>query len=659
MDYFLFGSLFYLLGGIIPLFFKDKDKSKVFVIFASIALLFLFPFSLNILLGGDKIESLFLFNLPIGTVPVRIDPLSAFFILIISLGGFFSAIYSSGYMKIYLEEYSLSSFYFFLGLLIFSMLMVVTVQNAIMFLIIWEIMSLSSYFLVLFENKKEDIRKNSNYYLIAMQIGAAFLIAAFSLISVKSNSVDFLDFKSLLNNQNKYSFLLFILFFIGFGTKAGFAPFHTWLPKAHPSAPTGISAIMSGVMTKTGIYGILRIISLMDVIDPFIAYMIFYIGLITGIIGIINAISQDDIKRFLAYSSIENVGIIGTALGLGLIGIVYEIKFVALMGLIGAILHIINHFTFKSVLFFGSGIIYSQTHTRSLNKLGGLIKFLPITSVMFLISSLAISGLPLFNGFISEFAIYLGFVKAFSFSNVFVNVGAILGLSGLAFIGSVALLGFTKLYGICFLGIQRNEFHIQPNEKNRLLLTPMLILTGMIIISGIFPYVMLILIKNILYQFLHYDFEKDFKFISDIYGSISIVLLVFLALALFIYFIRYLLLKNRKIEEFKTWDCGYQITSSRLQYTGGSFVQPFLHLVKEMVPQKIEVKKEQILFPEKASLVSYTHDFLEKFLIQPVVKFLKLSMELFAWIQSGKMQQYIIYGLIFLLFILIWIFGVS
>ncbi len=659
MNGFLFGSVLFSLGGLAAIFFNEKVKPFFLISSAVIAQFFILPSALDVLLTGKHVEFQLLLSEPVGTAYLRMDSLAALFVVIISIGGLLASIYSAGYMKMYHGRTSaLSSYYFFLGLMISSMMFVVTVQNALLFLIVWEVMSLSSFFLVGFENEKEEVRKAGIYYLTAMQIGAAFLIAAFSWTSAVSGSLDFNSFTQVLSQQNNVGILLFILFFIGFGTKAGFVPMHTWLPRAHPAAPTGVSAIMSGVMIKTGIYGILRIILMSGRPNEIIAYVVFAVGLFTGIIGIANAISQTDLKKLLAYSSIENMGIIAMGIGLGMLGLVYNMNLIALLGFMGALLHIINHFVFKSVLFYGAGVVYSQTHTRNIDKLGGLIKVLPSTSAMFLIASLAISGMPILNGFISEFSIYLGIAKSFSINSLAMNIAALLGLSGLAFIGVMALLCFTKLFGICFLGLPRTELLNQPNDKNASFLLPTGFLTVLMFVIGLSPLYAIFFIGNALKQFLPADSFSNFYNILPIFETVTNLFIVFVGLVLFFWLLRSFLLRGKSVRHFKTWDCGYQVQSSRIQYTSSSFAMPFLHLVRELVPQKINLRKDEVIFPKEARLESYSQDFLERHLIQPVLKFLSWFMNMFSWIQSGRMQQYIIYGLLFLIILLIWIIGV-
>jgi hydrogenase-4 component B len=410
-------------------------------------------------------------------------------------------------------------------------------------------------------------------------------------------------------------------------------------------------------MIKMGVYGILRIILLVGIPDYRLAYGVLIISIITGIYGIVNAIAQTDLKKLLAFSSIENIGVIGIGIGIGMFGLVYNNTFIAAFGFIGALLHTINHFIFKSVLFYGAGIVYSQTHTRDIEKLGGLNKYLPLTSILFLIASLAISGLPILNGFVSEFAIYIGIAKSFSMNNIAVNIAALTGLSGLALIGAMTLLCFTKVYGICFLGTPRSELPFTPEEKEHSLLLPMAFLVLVMIAIGVFPILAINLLSSTVAQFIPNASNTVMPEVISLMTTISISLAIFIIFIGFFFAMRTFLLRKRSVQVFKTWDCGYQKESSRIQYTGSSFAQPILQLVAELVPQKVQVHKEQAIFPVHASFESHTQDFSERLLIQPSIRLLNNFLNKFSWIQSGRMQQYIIYGLIFLVFLLVWIWG--
>jgi hypothetical protein len=239
------------------------------------------------------------------------------------------------------------------------------------------------------------------------------------------------------------------------------------------------------------------------------------------------------------------------------------------------------------------------------------------------------------------------------------NIAALIGISGLAFIGVMALVCFTKVYGVCFLGSPRTKLHSDINENEVSFLVPMSILTAAIFLIGLFPLQAIFILENVLKQFIPAISTYELYRILPTFLTVTNAIVVFVGLIIFFMLIRSLLLRGKQVKEFKTWNCGYQAESSRIQYTSSSFVQPFLHLVNELVPQKIKVSKEQSLFPQEAHLESHTQDFSERYLIQPSINFLNKFMNLFSWIQSGRMQQYIIYGLLFLIFLLIWIIGAA
>jgi hypothetical protein len=265
--------------------------------------------------------------------------------------------------------------------------------------------------------------------------------------------------------------------------------------------------------------------------------------------------------------------------------------------------------------------------------------------------------MPMLNGFISEFALFLGLVKSFSIQVLPMNIAALLGMSGLALIGAMALLCFTKVYGICFLGTSRSEYHALPSEKESSLLFPMIVLTALIVVIGVFPVISVIFLAQVVGQFVPGVFNSAIPEIISSMTTLSMVIAIFISFIIFFSLARTFLLKKKTVQVFKTWDCGYQEESSRVQYTGSSFTQPFLQLTAELVPQKVQIHKEHVLFPAHASFESHAQDFSERVLIQPSLRVLNTFLNKFSWIQSGRMQQYIIYGLIFLVTLLIWIWS--
>ena len=345
-----------------------------------------------------------------GTIPLRIDYLSAWFILIISFTFLTGTWYGFNYMKVYMAQTDNIAFHAISYILAFtSLINICIVQNGIVMLIAWEIMALTSFIVIIFEHYKSKTLKAGINFLIQSHISIVFLTIAFIWVKIKTGSFDFNNITSFTLTQPVLTgFALFSLFFFGFVVKAGFMPFHTWLPLAHPAAPSHISGIMSGVIIKIGIYGILRILLLIRTDMITLGYFILFISLITGVYGVMLAIVQHNLKKLLAYHSIENIGIIGIGIGLGCLGLGFNNQILVITGLGGALLHTLNHSLFKSLLFFSAGNVYQKKHTMNIEALGGLIKQMPHSAILFLIGSLAICGLPPFNGFISEFFIYSG-----------------------------------------------------------------------------------------------------------------------------------------------------------------------------------------------------------------------------------------------------------
>ncbi|MCF0178037.1 MAG: hypothetical protein HUJ90_05375, partial [Bacteroidales bacterium] len=338
-----------------------------------------------------------LFNAP--------DPLSWWFIAIITLIFAAGALYGRDYLKAYSEHKRELCLHYFWYLLTFvSMIALTLAAQAVAFLIVWELMALGSFFLIIFESWNKDVIAAGINFFIQSHISVILLSVGFLIMHSKTGSFLFADWSSYHGNVA----LPFALVCCGFAIKAGFVPFHTWLPVAHPAAPAHISGVMSGVIIKIGIYGLLRSISIFNVNMIVAGSIILAVSVISGLYGVMMAIVQHNLKRLLAYHSIENIGIIGMGIGIGTLAMGAGYPALAALGFGGALLHTLNHALFKSTLFFTAGNIYQAAHTLNVEKMGGLLKKLPVTGLIFLVSAVAICGLPPMNGFVSEMMIYLG-----------------------------------------------------------------------------------------------------------------------------------------------------------------------------------------------------------------------------------------------------------
>ena len=523
MFLFFLGILLLIAGGVFSLFFNEETKLKIVSIFSCIA-------SLLILASINLISNSVINVEPFGEIVLKADGLSKFFIIIISFVTLLASIYANGYMKPYLNKgRQISSHCLFFPLLTASMLTVVVVQNVFAFLIAWELMSLTSFFLVIFENDKKEVLDAGIKYLVYMHISVLFIMLAFVLMANYAGSYNFSDIHNMFLEHQELKDVIFILAFIGFGTKAGFLPLHNWLPYAHPAAPSHVSAVMSAVMIKTGIYGILRVLQLIGKPTLLIGYVVLFVSVITALYGIIYAVTQKDIKKLLAYSSIENIGLIGIAISIIIWGMIYDIQKITLIGIAACFIHILNHAVFKSLLFMCAGSIYLKTHTKNIEKLGGLIKKMPYTGVFFLFAVVAICAFPPLNGFISEFLIYIGLMGMLKFAGSTLFIPIVLAIAALALVGTLVILAMSKLYSISFLGTPRAEESLKvSSDVSKCMLIPMGILACLTLVIGVAAPLVSIIIPAASFIPLNSSLLLDYKQIIMILSIVSAVAFIFL-----------------------------------------------------------------------------------------------------------------------------------
>lgn len=619
--------------------FKDKYKANLLIVTNFIAAALLFKPVLSVLSGHGTLESTIWMGELLKDIVFRVDALSAFFIMIIGGIGLLGTIYAGKYLEPYIKQgKSLNSHLFLFNIFIASMILVVMAQNVIFFLISWELMSFSSFLLMIFEHEEKEVRQSGINYLITMHVGVMFLVVGFILLYLKTGSLDF----SAFNGQ--ISELVFVIMFIGFGIKAGIVPLHSWLPKAHPVAPTHISALMSGVMIKTGIYGILRMLFYTGKPTITISYCVLLVGLASAFFGILYAVAQRNYKKMLAYSSIENIGIIITGMAVGMLGLAYDNIAMTAFGFFGCVLHILNHSIFKTMMFFNAGSVYTQSHTKDMEKLGGLVKPMKNTAALFLIGSLAISALPPFNGFISEFLIYMGFLTSFSSHNYFLYTIIIAALGIIAFVGAMALIAFTNAFSIIFLGSPRTDKakHVEEDVPMTMRL-PIWVLAFCALMIGLFPQNYINLVVMPVQQFATVSVPYDLLSIISVFNIILCIVLAF------VLGLRALLLRGKTVEHRETWGCGYQYPSAKIQYSANSFTRPFLGFLSPFYKRELNFTQIKELFPQKTSFKSRILDIFEFYIIKPIVIVDEFIISKFYWIQSGHTQRYLIYGVVFLI----------
>lgn len=592
-------------------------------------------------------------NMPYGVFSIGLDPLSSFFLVPMFLLSGLAAVYSIGYFKPW-KGRNPGRFWLFYNALIASMAVVLTARNGVWFLVAWEVMSLVSFFLVIFDDGDPGTQKAGWIYLVATHIGTAFLIALFILLGRASGSQDFSQYAVPAGSKGG----LFLLALIGFGTKAGFFPLHVWLPEAHPAAPSPVSAVMSGVMIKTGIYGIVRTLVLLGAVPGWCAWLVLGVGALTGLLGILFALAQRDLKRMLAYSSVENIGIIALGLGLGLLGVHYGSPVVATLGFAGGLFHVMNHSLFKGLLFLGAGSLAHATGVRNIEQLGGLLKRMPWTGTVFLVGAVAICGLPPFNGFASEFLIYVGSFKAI-LSVGGLALAGILVVLALALIGGLAVACFTKAFGIVFLGEPRSPATALAHEVDAAMRGPMLVLAGLCLAAGLTAGFMVRWMEPAVAMVSGLSSGipagagmngPGSPFSLALYAvSILLILLVLLLAA-----VRRRLLAGRALRETVTWDCGYAAPSANMQYTATGYAQPLTHGAQAILRPHREIQPPQGVFPVAASFHSETPDVAQERLFRPLFKVAAALLGRLRWMQQGRVHLYVLYIVVTLMVLLAW-----
>ncbi len=590
-----------------------------------------------------------------GNISLHIDSLSSWFILIINLTCINGAFYGIGYMKQYDQQKANLSMHWIMFLLFqSSMLWVCIIQNGLVFLIVWELMSISSFLLVIFEHQHKATLQAGINYLVQMHIGVLFLTTAFIWVYFSEGSFEFSAIEKYFTTHA--NLWLFLLFFVGFGIKAGFIPLHSWLPQAHPAAPSHISGVMSGVIVKLGIYGIFRIIFFLKYDYTVIGEIIIILSIMTGLYGILNAAVHRDFKKMLAYCTIENIGIIGIGIGLGLLGIGNGNTLLIVLGFAGALLHTLNHSLFKSLLFFTAGSVYQQTHTRDMEKLGGLVRSMPQTAMLFLVGGMAIGGLPPFNGFVSEFLLYSGILLGIKSIGINYITLLIFSLAGLALIGGISMLTFTKSFGTIFLGNPRTHLHKPPREVTLDMRLPQYFILLIMLSIGLFPQYYFSVVNKIVFEFIPKASLENRMIPASLLNSITAIgkfTMLFILLLILIYFIRKSLSGKHPVLSRSTWGCGYVVPTSRMQYTGKSFSKSLGKLLNFIVLEKKKYKEitVQEIFPAERKHSSHYNDFFVTKIFNTIINRLLYSMNYFRFIQNGKIQMYIMYGIFFIVLV--------
>lgn len=651
----LLSVLIQIICGILALLVRRRNRACSIIGASGSLAAFLFALvpALQALSGVPFSQIRAGWNMPLGTIVLGLDGLSAIFLIPILGLGALSAVYGIGYLRPYGASRSLGTSWFFYNMLVASMTTLVLARSVLLFLVAWEAMSLSSFFLVAFESEKTQVRQASWTYLIATHLGTAFLLAMFLLLGAGSDTLEF----SQLGVPAQLAGLCFVLAVIGFGTKAGILPFHVWLPEAHPAAPSHVSALMSGVMIKTGIYGILRILTFLGPPPAWWGISLIALGLLSGIFGVLFAMAQHDLKRLLAYHSVENIGIIIMGMGVGLYGTSIGSPVLMVLGFSGCLLHVVNHAIFKGLLFMGAGSVAHRTHTLEIDHLGGLIKKMPWTAATFGIGAVAISGLPPLNGFVSEFLIYAGAFKGAGMVKDGSVIALLAVIAGLALIGGLATACFTKAFGIVFLGEPRSEHTAHAFESEKSLLFPMLLLASGCFLVGLMGFRIVRALPfalAVIAPLNTAEISSQLSLASSYLRSFTLGALALLVLIALLTAIRSGLLSGRTVRRAGVWDCGYIKPTPRMQYTASSFAQPIIDLFNVFQHGRKRFKAPIGYFPTTSSFETQTLDTSREHVYRPIFKGVEGLLAKMKVMQHGRIQLYVLYIVLTLAVLLVW-----
>ena len=622
---------------------------------------------------GTTERIVLLIGLPDLPFHLRLDPLAGFFLTVIGLLSFFVSIYSAGYLKGFLGHRSVTRLVVFYSLFIAGMFMVVLADDALFFLISWEVMAAASYFLVMFEDERHENRKAAFLYMVVAHVGAIAILLSFGImagITTGFEGFDSYTFDAMRqgNLSIGWATAAFLLAFFGFAAKAGVVPLHVWLPEAHPVAPSNVSALMSGVMLKTAIYGIVRVtFDLISIFPWWWGAIVLVFGLLSAVMGVLYALMQHDLKRLLAYHSVENIGIILIGIGLSMIFTSFNLPMLAALALIAGLYHTFNHAMFKGLLFMGAGAVLHATQERNMEEMGGLIHKMPWTAALFLIGCISISALPPFNGFVSEWLTFQAFLLSPSLPAPLVKLLMPLGAALLALTGALAAACFVKAFGVTFLGHWRGHSHHNVQEVDWFMRSGMIMTAVSCLCLGIFPTLVIEWMDIIPEQLVGSKLSSS----AGAYGwmwltpiaherasySGPVVLIGFILIFALAYLILHV--KSGKIRRVPIWDCGFEKITSKMQYNATSFAMPirrifgFLFNIKEHV--RLSPQSAHPAFPVRLYYHLRVRDRLWGWIYRPIISVSFWLSRRVGNLQRGRIQTYLIYSFITIIVLLVFV----
>jgi len=642
---------------------KSRLNKELPLIMAGLGSGFFLVLALENLLLGVQVELLLPTGLPFGSFSLVIDKLAAFFVLLTSIMGLLVSLFSWGYMEGLREKHNLGYIGFLYNLFLLSMFLVVTVANGFWFLVVWEVMSVTSLLLVLVEHQLKEVRQAGFIYGVMTHFGTAFIIAAFMILFIQAGTFDFSGFKAISQNIDlRLAGMVFMASTIGFSTKAGVIPLHVWLPRAHPAAPSNISALMSGVMVKTAIYGMLRFyFDLLPSGPPWWGISLISIGVVSALLGVIYTVVQQDIKKLLAYSTVENMGILFTGIGLALVFRAQGLPSWAAFAMIAVLYHAINHAVFKGLLFMGAGSVLHVTHTKDMEKLGGLIHKMPYTSFFMLIGVMAVMALPPLNGFMGEWLLFQALLGlSWNQLGTISYVGGPILITIIALTGGLVLASFVRMYGITFLALPRSSQAQDAVEVPGTMSSSMGVCAALCILLGIFPGVVVSILSGISLALIGDQkvtsgdlLEQLTMTTGQIYPLIiwtSLILLVPV-----IVMVTRLLGGKTTRRRAETWSGGVS-ANHYMEYTGAAFAEPLRIIFARVLQPHREVLPNADQAPYFSSGLCYREkvvSVVEIYLYRPVMSIFYQTCKYVQWMQTGNLHTYLTYMFITLVLVLL------
>jgi formate hydrogenlyase subunit 3/multisubunit Na+/H+ antiporter MnhD subunit len=660
MEAVLTGILVWILGGLAALILSRFPRlaSTVGASAAVVGALIALTPTLRVLLDGGRESQVLPWDAVHGRFHVELDPLGAAFLLPILALSVISAVYGAKYLMAHRHKKSLGAPWFFFNTFIAGMTLVVIARTVLLFVFAWEVMSLTAFFLITFEHEDAGVRRAGWVYLVAAQLGVAFLLAAFMILGNHARSLEFAAFASATTLSATTAGAVFVLTLIGFGAKAGVVPFHVWLPEAHPAAPSHVSALMSGVMIKMGLYGLLRVLTFLGQPAPWWGITLAVTGMITALVGISVALYQRDIKRILAYSSIENMGLITLSLGVGFWGQATNRPIVATFGMAGALLHIWNHSLMKSLLFLAAGSILHATGTRDVEQLGGLMKRMPWTATIMTLGSVAIAALPPLNGFTGKWLIYLGLLHSGLSTAGDHGLTALLAAGLLALVGGLAAVTFVRLTGIALLGSPRGETADHAHESSPWMVAPMVLLAASCLAMALMPFFALDCVAQVLRQLQgshHALTGNAYQQTRELLLSVGIFSAWLLGVIGIMSALLAALARASSSVEAATWGCGYLHPTQRMQYTGQSFAEMSTQrILPGFLRPRHTRKPPEGLFPAPGDFASHRPDPLCERVYEPLFARWARRCAQLRILQQGQVNIYLTYVVLAVVLALAW-----